>query len=136
MKNEIDGDECKCDKSRARYARKRKGYSVGKKRVISYFVLELAVFFAVGVGVDLENFRSVGDIVAAEVIDKEIEHCEDARHKAHVIAREQSHRQREDIESGLAFVDDAFNSENHQREKNHGVEPHQVPVICDEETAE
>ena len=34
------------------------------------------------------------------------------------------------------LVDDAFNAENHQRKQNHGVEPHQIPVIGDKEAAE
>lgn len=92
--------------------------------------------FAVRVCINFENFRSVGDVVTAEIINKEIEHRENARHIAHIVARQQCHRQRKNVESGSALVDDTLNAENHQREQNHGVEPHQVPVIGYEEAAE
>ena len=74
-------------------------------------------------------------IVFAEIIHQEIQNREYTGHITHIIVRQERERKERDIDLGVSLVDDILNAEYHEREIDHGVYPHHVPIIRNEVAA-
>ena len=67
-----------------------------------------------------------------DVVIEEVDSNENAGHISHVVARKKCESKECNVYSRIALVDDVFNSENNKRKINHRINPHNIPIVCDE----
>ena len=69
-------------------------------------------------------------------LTNKIQNRKQANHVGHIIAAQYCQRQNNYVERCFSLINNSFNSQKHQREECHCVEPHNIPVICYEISAE
>lgn len=102
-------------------------------KFLAVAVIELTVVVFIGV---IQFFVFVGEVVLGDKINEEVKNTKEANHIRHIIVGEESESQSGYIEFTFSFVDDVFDTENDERQEVHGVNPHNIPIVRNEKSAE